>query len=81
MESSLTELSKYRFQRACEDLNDAKLLMDGQENRNRNYAHKKTAVQDFCFPYGSISFAENIAVRPGAGQRQRQNIIVNAVDQ
>lgn len=28
MESSLIELSKYRFQCACEDLNDAKLLMD-----------------------------------------------------
>ena len=34
-----------------------------------------------CFPYGGLSFAENVAVRPGAGQRQHQNIIVNAVDQ
>ena len=28
MESSLIELSKYRFQCACEDLKDAKLLLD-----------------------------------------------------
>lgn len=40
MESSLNELSKYRFQRACEDLNDAKLLMDAKSFKssvNRSY--------------------------------------------
>ena len=40
MESSLIELSKYRFQCACEDLNDAKLLMDAgsfKSSVNRSY--------------------------------------------
>lgn len=40
MESSLNELSKYRFQRSCEDLNDAKLLMDAKSFKssvNRSY--------------------------------------------
>ena len=46
-----------------------------------SYEHKKTTVQDFSFPYGGISFAKNVTVRPGTGQRQHQNIIVNAVDQ
>ena len=40
MESSLIELSKYRFQCACEDLNDAKILMDVgsfKSSVNRSY--------------------------------------------
>lgn len=40
MESSLIELSKYRFQRACEDLNDARVLMDVgsfKSSVNRSY--------------------------------------------
>ena len=40
MESSVIELSKYRFQCACEDLNDAKLLMDTgsfKSSANRSY--------------------------------------------
>lgn len=32
------------------------------------------------FGSGSISFAQNVAVRPGEGQCQHQDIIVNAVD-
>lgn len=52
-----------------------------RKNRSRNFEQKKTTVQDGCFPYGGISFAENIAVCPGASQCQNQNIIVNAVEQ
>lgn len=40
MESSLKELSQYRFQRACEVLNDAKLLLDAKSFKssvNRSY--------------------------------------------
>lgn len=40
MESSLNELSKYRFQRACEDLEDARLLMNAKSFKssvNRSY--------------------------------------------
>ena len=40
MESSVIELSKYRFQCACENLNDAKLLMDAgsfKSSVNRSY--------------------------------------------
>ena len=33
------------------------------------------------FPYGSILFPEQITVRPGAGQRQHQHVMLNAVDQ
>nr|WP_305182823.1 HEPN domain-containing protein [uncultured Schaedlerella sp.] len=40
MESSLKELSRYRFDCACEDLNDAKLLLDAKSFKssvNRSY--------------------------------------------
>lgn len=40
MESGLKELSQYRFSRACEDLNDAKLLLDAKSFKssvNRSY--------------------------------------------
>ena len=40
MESGLIELSKYRFQCACEDLNDAKILIDAgsfKSSVNRSY--------------------------------------------
>lgn len=40
MEGGLKELSQYRFSRACEDLNDAKLLLDAKSFKssvNRSY--------------------------------------------
>ena len=33
------------------------------------------------FPYGGILFPEQIPVRPGAGQRQNQHIVLDAIDQ
>lgn len=40
MEGSLTELSRYRFERACEDLEDARLLLQAKRYKssvNRSY--------------------------------------------
>lgn len=40
MESGLEELSRYRFQRACEDFHDAKLLLEAKSFKssvNRSY--------------------------------------------
>lgn len=72
---------KTRLWRDCGKRRNSFQGLNRQENRSRNFEQKKNTVQDVCFPYGGILFAENIAVCPGTGQCQNQNIIVNAVDQ
>ena len=46
------------------------------------FAYRKTAVP-YRFPHtaAALSFIEQVAVRPGAGQRQHQHIVLYAVDE
>lgn len=68
--------------KAVENLRKAaEQLERGGQTRKRELSYEqKNTVQDFYLPYGSTSFAENVAVRPGTCQCQHQNIIVNTVD-
>ena len=76
MESRLIELSRYRFQRAYEDLNDARVLMDAgsfKSSVNRSYyaifhaLRSVTALDNFDASKhsGVIAYVNRMYVKEG----------------
>ena len=51
----------------------------GEKEGTGNLSRRKPPYRTLI-PYGGILFPEQIAVRSGAGQRQHQHIVFNAVD-
>ena len=89
MESSLIELSKYRFQCACEDLNDAKLLMDAgsfKSSVNRSYyaifhmLRAVTALDHFdASKYSAvIAYVNRMYVKEGVFDKALSKILAKA---
>lgn len=89
MESSVIELSKYRFQCACENLNDAKLLMDAgsfKSSVNRSYyaifhmLRAVTALDHFDASKHSavIAYVNRMYVKEGVFDKALSKILAKA---
>lgn len=89
MEGSLKELSEYRFHRACEDLEDARLLMDAKSYKssvNRSYYsifHMLRAVTaldgfDSSKHSGVIAYVNRMYVKEGVFDKSLSKMLDTA---